>query len=153
MCEAKGPILLVEDQDADAMLFQRAMQKSALKPPVVRVNDGDKAVEYLEGTGAYSDRGTYPHPSVVVLDIKLRRMTGFEVLEWIRSHPGDVSHTPVIMLSSSTMARDVASSYQKGANAFVTKPYSSSEYSRMTETLTAFWLQFNELDSCPRMQD
>jgi CheY-like chemotaxis protein len=152
MCNFSGPILLVEDEPPDAALFRRALQRASVQPPVVHLPDGDEAVNYLVGEGKYRDRQNYPLPSTVVLDIKLPRRSGFEVLEWIRSQSSDVAHVPVVVLSSSNMSSDVVKAYRKGANAYVTKPLTSQEYGRMTEILVAFWTQYNEQSSCPRMR-
>lgn len=151
MCNLNAPILVVEDEAADAMLFRRSLQKIGVSQAPVVVEDGEEAVRYLEGSGKYSDRQKYPLPSIVVLDIKLPRKSGFEVLEWIRDRMDQLRHIPVVMLSSSNMGRDVAVAYDKGANSYVTKPATSADYTRMATAFASFWMNYNEQAGCPRM--
>lgn len=151
MCNPNGPILLAEDEPGDAELFRRAVKKAGLEQPLTVVYDGDEALEYLQGTGRYSDRGQHPAPAVIVLDIKMPRRSGFEVLNWIRQRKDQLRHIPVMMLSSSNFGKDVIAAYEAGANAYVAKPGTASEYGRMAGAFAAFWLQFNEQASCPRM--
>lgn len=150
MCHPADPILLVEDEKAVAMLFRRALEKVTKQPPIVEVRDGDEAVAYLAGNGKYTDRQKYPLPSMIVLDIKLPRRNGFEVLDWIRSQPEDVRLIPVLMLSSSDRSHDVQQSYIHGANSYMTKPFGTDEYSRMANAFADFWLTYNEQAACPR---
>ena len=151
MCNPAGPILLVEDEKTDAMLFRRALEKITAHPPIVEIANGDDAVDYLAGNGKYTDRGQYPLPHMVVLDIKLPRRSGFEVLDWIRSQPEKLRFTPVLMLSSSDRVDDVESSYDRGANAYVSKPFGSDEYNRLASAFANFWLKYNEQGQCPRL--
>ena len=151
MCHPAGPILLVEDEKSDAILFRRALEKITKHPPIVEITNGDEAVDYLSGKGKYADREEYPLPNVVVLDIKLPRRSGFEVLEFIRKHPDKLRLTPVLMLSSSESAADVEEAYSHGANSYLTKPYGTEEYNRMAGAFANFWLKYNEQGSCPRL--
>lgn len=152
MCKPAGPILLVEDEQTDAMLFRRALQKVTTEPPILEVRNGDEAVDYLAGSGEYSDRQKHPLPSMVILDIKLPRRTGFEVLDWIRSQPEHLRFTPVLMLSSSDRSEDVEKSLRLGANAYVSKPFGIDEYNRMASALANFWLKYNEQSGCPKFR-
>ena len=152
MCQPIGPILLVEDEKVDAMLFRRALEKVTKDAPIVEVRNGEDAVDYLSGAGKYTDRTKNPLPSVVVLDVKLPRRSGFEVLEFIRSRANELRITPVMMLSSSERPMDIQQSYLRGANAYVTKPYSSAQYHEMAEAFARFWLKFNQQPNCPRLQ-
>ena len=151
MCTFDAPILLVEDATEDAILFERALRKSAIRAIIMRVADGDAAIDYLKGTGHYSDREIFQFPALVVLDLKLPRRSGFEVLEWIRTGPRPLSQTPVVVLSSSNNSSDVEQAYAKGANAYVTKPFTSPDYADMAEALASFWLRYNEQGTCPKM--
>src|SRR2546423_15327949 len=101
MCQPAGPILLVEDETTDAMLFRRALEQITKDPPIIEIRNGDEAVEYLMGSGRYADRRKYPLPSLIVLDVKLPRRSGFEVLGWIRSQPDNLRFNPGLMPSSS----------------------------------------------------
>ena len=152
MCNPAAPVLLVEDEVSDAMLFKRAFGKALNWPPVIRVANGDEAVDYLDGIGAFCDRNQYPLPSIVVLDIKLPRRGGFEVLESIRTRADQFSKIPVIMLSSSNRLADIQQSYEKGANSYVIKPYTADEYAKMAMAIVSFWMTFNEQASCPRVR-
>jgi CheY-like chemotaxis protein len=151
MCHPAGPILVVEDEKTDAILFRRALEKIPSHPPIIELTNGDEAVDYLAGNGEYADRTKYPLPNVVVLDIKLPRRTGFEVLDFIRSHPDRLRLTPVLMLSSSDRASDVEKSYNHGANSYMTKPFGTDEYNRLASAFANFWLKYNEQGQCPRM--
>jgi CheY-like chemotaxis protein len=151
MCQPAGPILLVEDETTDALLFRRALEKITKDPPIIEISNGDEAVEYLVGSGRYADRRKYPLPSLIVLDVKLPRRNGFEVLEWIRSQPDNLRFTPVLMLSSSDRSDDVEKSYSHGANSYMTKPFGTEEYTRMANAFAGFWLKYNEQGQCPRL--
>lgn len=139
-----GPILLVEDSTDDAILFERAVRKSAMRAAIMRVANGDAAIDYLKGVGMYADREIFHYPSLIVLDIKLPRRSGIEVLEWIREGPRPLSQMPVVVLSSSHTSTDIELAYAKGANAYVTKPFTTPEYAGMADALAHFWLQYNE---------
>lgn len=152
MCNMQGPILLVEDEASDVALFRRAMNKAELNQPLVVVRDGDEAIEYLGGTGRYSDREKFVPASMVVLDIKIPRRSGFEVLAWLRARKDELRHLPVMILSSSNISKDVMAAYDAGANAYVAKPSTSADYARMAGAFAAFWLRYNEQASCPRMR-
>src|SRR5436853_542750 len=99
--EAQRIILLIEDENGDALLIRRALEKTGLDFKLSRLKHGDEAVDYLSGSVPFDNRESHPLPDVVLLDIKLPRRTGFEVLEWIRSQPECVSRIPVVMLTSS----------------------------------------------------
>jgi CheY-like chemotaxis protein len=103
------------------------------------VADGRAAVEYLSGAGAYGDRKEYPLPSVVVLDLNLPAMPGFEVLKWMRNHP-DFARTPVVVFSSSTREDDRVKALELGANAFVGKPSSGLKFGDLLGMLQEKWL-------------
>lgn len=133
----------MEDSADDAILFERALRKSVMRATVMRVGDGDAAIDYLKGVGMYADREIFHFPALVVLDIKLPRCNGFEVLEWLREGPRPFSRMPVVVLSSSDATTDIELAYAKGANAYVTKPNTTPEYAAMTDSLVTFWLHFN----------
>lgn len=136
-------ILLVEDNADDAMLIERALRKGNFNAALHRVEDGQAACEYLEGTGAYADRARHPLPTLVLLDIKLPRRSGLEVLKWLRSVPA-LRRLIVVMLTSSRESRDVAEAYEHGANSFLVKPISPQELQELIAAMGAYWLRFNE---------
>jgi CheY-like chemotaxis protein len=138
-------ILLVEDENADSLLIQRALEKSALDFKMVRVKHGEDAIAYLSGSAPYDDRVKHPFPSVMLLDIKLPRQNGFEVLEWVRSQPAGVGRMPVVMLTSSRHAVDVNRAYDLRANGYLTKPETARELQEMLGDFKKYWMRWNEL--------
>src|SRR5258708_6317532 len=103
------------------MLLRLALNRCGIKNPVQIVTDGQEAIEYLQGAGKYHDRSQYPFPSVIFTDLKMPRVGGFEILEWLRAHP-ECSVIPVIILSASRLEADVQRAYQLGGNAYLVKP-------------------------------
>jgi len=119
----KPTILMVEDDERDAFLFEREFIRLMDRLRVRRVKDGVEAQEYVAGVGEYADREKYPLPKAIVLDLGLPRINGLEFLEWLRSDAyGNDQHTPVIVLSSSSLAADAQAACAAGASAFLTKP-------------------------------
>src|SRR5438045_1775067 len=98
---AQRNILLIEDEASDALLIKRAFEKAGFDFKFWRLKHGEEAINYLSGVSPFDDRETHPLPDVILLDIKLPRRTGFEVLEWLRSQPPGLSRIPVVMLTSS----------------------------------------------------
>lgn len=113
-------ILHVEDSDDDAFLLERALSRAGVYSRLHRVGDGRQAVEYLSGTGLFTNREAHPLPSLVLLDLKLPQLDGFEVLSWARSQ-AELEHLPVFILSSSDMPEDVARARELGAQAYFVK--------------------------------
>ena len=133
-------LLLVEDDDADAMLTDRAIRKAQVNVRVQRVKDGEEAIAYLDGQGPFGDRSSYPCPSVVLLDIKLPRRDGFEVIAWLRRQPAPLSRTAVVMLTSSGRPVDVNRAYELGANSYLRKPDQQGDLVATMTTFNDFWL-------------
>ena len=131
-------VLLVEDNEEDAMLMQRAFKHHGLMRPPPIVHDGDEAIDYLLGRNVYADRIAHPFPSIVILDLKMRRMSGFDVLKWILDHP-DYRVIPTIVWTSSADTRDVKQAFCLGANAYLCKPSSYDTFVEMVGRLLAFW--------------
>jgi CheY-like chemotaxis protein len=143
MSAAEGVILLVEDEPIDALLMRRAFAKANLPQRLEIVSDGTEAVAYLAGRDRYADRDRYPLPVLLLLDLKLPTMSGFEVLEWIRSQSG-LKRLPVVVLTSSRESADVNRSYELGANSFLVKPVAFDALLRVVGTLTSYWMSLNE---------
>lgn len=137
-------ILLVEDEPNDAFFFEHCLREAGVLNRLHVVRDGLEAMDYLKGVGKFADRVTHPLPCLVVLDLKLPRATGFEVLEQMRADPG-LRRMIVVVLTSSSSDRDIAKSYDLGANAYLVKPSDSRELARIVQTLRDFWLTHN----CP----
>ncbi len=139
---AEATILLVEDEPDDADLLTRAFRKGGIGNPVRHVEDGDQAVAYLAGHAPYLDRERHPLPTVVLLDLKLPRRSGFEVLEWLRAQPG-LRRLPVVVLTSSGQADDVNRAYDLGANSYLVKPAAAAALADMVRTVHAYWIRLN----------
>jgi CheY-like chemotaxis protein len=137
------PILLVEDDENDVMLLQRAFRRAAIVNPLQVVRNGDDAVAYLEGTGAFADRQLYPLPVLMLLDLKLPRRTGLEVLQWVKERTG-LKKIPIIVLTSSKNDDDVNRAYELGANSYVVKPVSFETLLELVKSLELYWLVLNE---------
>lgn len=131
-------MLLFEDDDNDAFLLQRALKKANINNPVRRVTDGQEGIDYLAGVGPYADRGKFPFPRVVLLDLKMPRKGGIEVLEWMKSHP-EFKVIPTIIFTASKEQQDVAMSYGLGANCFITKPSKFEDLEHLMHILHEFW--------------
>ena|SRR5437868_2878109 len=142
--DAQRIILLIEDESADALLILRALEKTGLDFRLARLKHGDEAIAYLTGAAPFDDRGTHPLPDVILLDIKLPRRTGFEVLEWIRSQPASLSRIPVVMLTSSRHVVDVNRAYDLRANGYLTKPETARQLHEMMVDFKKYWLRWNE---------
>jgi len=136
-------ILLVEDDPNDVLLIRRAFRKSDVVNPIQVVGDGEEAIAYLSGRGPYADRERYPLPVLLLLDLKLPRKSGFEVLEWLRQQPG-LKRLPVAVLTSSAETPDINRAYDLGANSYLVKPVRFEGLLRMVQTLNLYWLIINE---------
>jgi CheY-like chemotaxis protein len=118
----KAPlILLAEDDENDVFFMRRALQKAAIAMPLQVVNNGQQAVDYLNGEGKFSDRELHPLPSVMLLDLKMPFLDGFEVLDWIRAQ-SSLKTLPVVVLTSSAEDRDRRKAAELGAKAYFVKP-------------------------------
>lgn len=137
------PVLLVEDNSKDVVLIQRAFRKAQILAPLQAVSDGEQAISYLAGEDPYHDRAQYPLPGLILLDLKLPRRSGTEVLAWLRQQPG-LKRIPVVMLTASREDVDVNRSYDLGANAYMVKPVSFDNLVSILETLNVHWLVLNE---------
>lgn len=135
-------ILLVEDDSNDILFIQRAFRRSKLDNPIQVVRDGDQAVAYLSGKGDYANRNVYPLPAMILLDLKLPRRSGLEVLEWLRNQPV-LKRIPVVILTSSKENIDVDRAYDIGVNSYLLKPVNYNALNEMIATLNAFWLKLN----------
>ncbi len=137
------PILLVEDDPNDQLLIRRALAKSRLLNPLHVVDDGDAAVEYLEGRGRFADRQAHPVPALVLLDLKLPRRSGIEVLTWLRAQPS-LRRTPVVILTSSKDSDDLNRAYDAGANSYLVKPVAFDGLIELLRTVGLYWMVLNE---------
>jgi CheY-like chemotaxis protein len=136
-------ILLAEDREDDILLVRRSFAKAFISNPLQIVRDGIEAIAYLEGDGKYASREEYPLPDLMLLDLKMPRKDGFEVLKWLRRHP-TLMNLPVVVLTSSEDIRDVNTAYQLGANSFLVKPMDFENFVEMSRFINGFWLRFNK---------
>lgn len=137
------PILLVEDSRDDALLIQRAFRKANLANSLQLVRDGDEAIAYLNGDPPFSDRRQFPLPVLMLLDLKLPRRSGLEVLEWVRQG-GGLKRLPVVVLTSSRENVDINRAYDLGVNSYLTKPVGFEALLEMVKSLNLYWLILNE---------
>ena len=136
-------ILQVEDEANDVFLLQRAFMQAGVANPVHVATDGQMAIDYLSGRGRFGDRAKHPLPGLILLDLKLPRRSGREVLEWIRTEPG-LYKTVVIVFTSAQYVGDVGLAYELGANSFIIKPFDFSEYVEIARLLKGWWLRHNQ---------
>jgi len=136
--DKKFTVLLVEDDLNDIFLVKRAFKKAQIQNPLQVVTDGQEAIHYLRGGGRYADREAYPLPKLVVMDIKMPRRTGFEVLEWAK-HDGPLRRIPIVIVSSSDNPADINRAYELGANAYMVKPVDYRAVEKLFESITHYW--------------
>ena len=138
MHDSDYAILLVEDEENDAMLLKMAFKKNNILNPLHWVKDGLEAIAYLNGEGVYADHELYPFPEVLIVDLKMPRMSGLELLQWIRDHP-NYKVIPTIIMSSSQQDSDIDKAYALGANTYMIKPSSFDELARMARLAHEYW--------------
>lgn len=140
---AERPILLVEDNPDDEALMLRAFSKNGIRNPVVVARDGVEAIDYLFGTGSYEGRDLSLMPSVVLLDLKLPRIDGLEVLRRMRAdeHTGLL---PVVILTTSRERQDIHEAYRLGANSYIRKPVDFDRFIHAVGQIVTYWLALNE---------
>jgi CheY-like chemotaxis protein len=137
-------ILYAEDNENDVMLVKMAISKVAPETNLQTVVDGEEAVAYLKGHGRFSDRAEFPVPHLVLLDLKMPRMNGFEVIQWMRTD--NVSRRlPIVVFTASLESKDWERCYQLGANSFLVKPTDIEELVNLLHTTTKYWLQWNRV--------
>jgi len=141
-------ILVVEDDPGDVFLVRRAFTKDNLKCELRFARDGEEAVAYIAGEAEFGDRTRHPLPSLVLLDLKLPRRAGLEVLAWLKSQQ-NLKGIPVIVLTSSNQAADLKSAYELGANSYLVKPVTTEGLAQMVEAIGVYWLSLNVTPGTP----
>ncbi|MEB3831082.1 response regulator [Phormidium sp. CCY1219] len=136
-------ILLVEDDANDILLIRRAFRKINAINPIHIVKDGEEAIAYLQGQGEYGDRDTYPLPLLMLLDLKLPRKSGLEVLEWLRQQP-NLKRLPVVVLTASRENADINVAYDIGINSYLIKPPNFKALQNMLGDVNNYWLSLNQ---------
>lgn len=137
-----GTILLVDDDDSGVAMILAAWGEQELDVPVVAVRDGDDALDYLHRRGTFAERPA-GLPQVVFLDVKMPRVAGLDLLRQVKGDR-DLKHIPVVVLTASREAKDVAECYAHGANAYVVKPDDAAELAEVAKHLGLFWVRINE---------
>jgi CheY-like chemotaxis protein len=141
-------ILLVEDSADDVFFMQRALKGTGTTASVQVAEDGQFAINYMSGEGAIANRLEFPLPDLILLDLRMPRVPGFEVLRWLRNNE-EFSCLPVIILSSSREESDMKRAYALGANSFLVKTGDSKQLAGMVQALVEYWLKYNATpDSC-----
>lgn len=140
---SEGIILLVEDNPDDVELTMRALKKNNIKNEIVVAHDGVEALDYLFGTGSYAERDTSIMPVVILLDLKLPKIDGLEVLKHIRSEDR-TKMIPVVILTSSKEEKDLIESYSSHANSYIQKPVDFDQFMDTVRHLGLYWLILNE---------
>lgn len=140
---SKFCILQVEDEASEVFLLQRAFREAGISHPLQVASDGQMAIDYLAGTGEFADRKRFPLPGLILLDLKLPRRSGREVLQWIRAQPA-FRRIVVIAFTSAPYIGDVGLAYDLGANSFLIKPVDFTRYVEIVRLLKAWWLDYNQ---------
>jgi CheY-like chemotaxis protein len=135
-------ILQVEDDDNDVFLLKRVFDQAGISSPLHVVRDGQLAIDYLSGAGGFADRQTHPLPCLVLLDLKLPRKNGLEVLEWIRHQPR-LKSLVVVLFSSSALPQEVERAYELGVNSYIQKSSDSNQLREIAQLLKGWWLCYN----------
>jgi CheY-like chemotaxis protein len=136
---ASAPILLAEDNSHDVFFARHALQRTRLTNPLFVVEDGSQAVHYLRGTGCYADRRNFPLPGLLLLDLRMPGMDGFEVLRWLDAQPA-FDHLPTVMLSISERGSDARMAREFGASDYRIKPAAIDDFVTLLRDLHALWL-------------
>ena len=139
----KHCVLLAEDNPDEAYLLRRAFRQAGLPHEIIEVRDGVATMEYLKGTPPFTDRARYPFPRLLLLDLKMPKVNGFEVLAWLETRP-EFSSLPAVVLSSSVFQGDSQKALDLGAREFLTKPYDMEELVTLAEGLHERWLAGEE---------
>jgi len=144
-------ILLAEDNENHVLLIRRAFEQAGLVNPLYVVSDGEEVIAYLKGEGKYANREEYPLPCLLLLDLKMPRKDGFEVLEWLQSQP-KLSLLRTVVLTTSEELRDVNRAYKLGANSFLTKPIDFRDFVQLTAAVKGYWIWLSRSPEIGRAQ-
>ena len=138
-------VLHIDDDPNDTELLRAAARRAAAPFVLHNVEDGERAIAYLSGAGIYADRQRYQVPSLILLDLKMPRATGLEILKWIRSHP-QLCQIPVLVLSGSELQDDVKQAFAIGANSYLVKPLGFEALVSLVKSINTVWLARPEAD-------
>ena len=135
-------ILHIEDDPNDVLLLEHACRKANVTCDIQRVADGDEAIAYLRGVDGFANREKFPLPRLILLDLKMPRLNGFDVLEWLRHHD-KLRTMPVVVLSSSNHDADLKRAYELGVNSYLIKPVSFDSLVEIVKAIHDYWLTLN----------
>jgi CheY-like chemotaxis protein len=135
-------VLIAEDSENDLLMLRRAFRQVGITAPVQYVSDGEQAIAYLNGEGKFMRRDEFPVPDLLLLDLKMPRKNGFEVLEWLRKQTS-LRRLRVVVLTTSEDLRDVNRAYALGAASFLTKPVNFAEFKETIQAMYNYWMAFN----------
>lgn len=133
-------VLIAEDESSDLWLLTQAIETADLPIRLQVFRDGDEVIKYLQGNGEFNDGTQHPLPDLLILDLKMPRMNGLEVVRWVRRST-EYCYVPIVMLSGSVVHEDIDQAYGEGANAFFTKPNGFEELREMIKYIAGFWLR------------
>jgi CheY-like chemotaxis protein len=139
MTRSRTTVLHVEDDPNDRLFVERAFKKAGVAVELRAVASGEEAVSYLSAKGAFADRKSYPAPAFVLLDLKLKGMSGFDILDWLRKQPGDSKLLPIAVLTSSREGSDVRRAYEAGATTYFVKPSDTEDLHALVKSLADYW--------------
>lgn len=135
-------VLIAEDSENDVVMLRRAFRQASVTTPIQYVSDGEQAIAYLHGDGKFARRDEFPLPDLLLLDLKMPRKNGFDVLEWLRDQPS-LRHLRVVVLTTSEELRDVNRAYALGAASFLTKPVNFVEFKDTIQAMYNYWVALN----------
>jgi len=144
MAKDRPTLLIVEDNEDDIFFVERIFKQIGARCELRFARDGIEAVEYLSGKGAFQDRAKYPMPTIILMDLKMPRRNGFEVLEWMHNQE-EIRLIPTIVVTSSTLQEDVTRAYRLGANAVMNKPVDKDSLLQMLKSFHIYWTDFVEM--------
>lgn len=139
----KNIILIVEDNPDDIFLIRRALTRARIANPVYFLKNGEEFINYLSGKGEFADRKKYPLPILILMDLKLPRISGFELIEWIRSQEKPISLIPIVVFTTSSQDSDINKAYELGANSYLVKPFSMEGLIEVVKGLELYWVSLN----------
>ena len=141
------PILVADDDAQDTLLVKMAAERADLGLQLASVQDGEEVIDYLLGRAPYSDRHAHPFPKLLLLDLKMPRLNGFDVLDFVRQQPG-LKQLPIVIFSSSDDPKDIRRAYESGANSYLCKPHSNNDLASLLKALEQYWCKFNHFPTC-----
>jgi len=136
-------VLIAEDVENDVELLRRSFRQAGISPASHVVADGEECIAYLAGTGKYANRQEYPLPDLLLLDLKMPKANGFEVLKWIRAQQS-LSPLRVVVLTSSERIKDIKMAYELGGNSFLTKPLNFADFTNTISVMLKYWLEHSK---------